>query len=143
MTRNPNCPRTRQTRFDDSALTQDRKRVTERKEHGDRPIQLFGIKAPRAVSGDFASPFATPGGKVFLAIDRFAIQTLCLTAKLADQLLFAERADELADSTTEIDPQAIFDYLYSHAIITLTPYHLQRHSIGYRQRIMSCSRMVA
>jgi len=75
---------------------------------------LFGTKAPEAVSGDFAIALREEG-KTFLAIDRFAIRTLCYR-QVGDQLHFAERADELADSTTEIDPQAIFDYLYSHAI---------------------------
>jgi len=114
MTRNPNCLVLGKPRFDDSALTQT---ATRDGAEGAwrQAIQLFGIKAPRAVSGDFAFALRDPGGKVFLAIDRFAIQTLCYR-QVGDQLLFAERADELADSTTEIDPQAIFDYLYSHAI---------------------------
>ena len=74
-----------------------------------------GVKAPLSVGGDFAIALREPDGKVFLAIDRFAIRTLCYRQS-GNQLLFAERADELADATTEIDPQAIFDYLYSHAI---------------------------
>ena len=36
--------------------------------------------------------------------------------QVGDQLLFAERADELADATVEIDPQAVFDYFYFHVI---------------------------
>jgi asparagine synthase (glutamine-hydrolysing) len=78
-------------------------------------FQLFGINAPDKVSGDFAVAFREPDGKVFLAIDRFAMRTLCYR-QAGNQLLFAERADELADSSTEIDPQAIFSYLYSHTI---------------------------
>lgn len=78
-------------------------------------FHLFGTKAPEQVSGDFAVALCKENGTVFLAVDRFAIRTLCYR-QVGDQLLFAERADELADSTTEIDPQAIFDYLYSHAI---------------------------
>ena len=50
-----------------------------------------------------------------LAVDRFAIQTLCYRV-VDGQLRFAERADTLADARTPIDPQAIFDYLYFHAI---------------------------
>ena len=77
-------------------------------------FQRSGSKAPEGVSGDFAVALREPTGRVFLAIDRFAMRTLCY-CQVGDQLRFAERADELADSNTEIDPQAIFDYLYSHA----------------------------
>ncbi len=50
-----------------------------------------------------------------LSVDRFAIHSLCY--RMVDgQLRFATRADELADANTEIDPQAIFDYLYFHVI---------------------------
>lgn len=78
-------------------------------------FQSSGSKAPTGVSGDFAVALREPNGRVFMAIDRFAMRTLCYR-QVGDQLHFAERADELADSTTEIDPQAIFDYLYTHAI---------------------------
>lgn len=78
-------------------------------------FQRVGSRAPEGVSGDFAVALREPNGRVFLAIDRFAMRTLCYR-QVGDQLHFAERADELADSTTEIDPQAIFDYLYTHAI---------------------------
>lgn len=78
-------------------------------------FQRYGSKAPAGASGDFAVALREPNGRVFLAIDRFAMRTLCYR-QVGDQLHFAERADELADSTTEIDPQAIFDYLYTHAI---------------------------
>jgi asparagine synthase (glutamine-hydrolysing) len=47
-------------------------------------------------------------------VDRFAMQTLRHT--MCDgQLQVAERADQLAQGA-EIDPQALFDYLYFHAI---------------------------
>jgi len=78
-------------------------------------FESFGTMAPVGVSGDFSVALRDLSGKVFLAIDRFAIRTLCYRQS-GDQLLFAERADELADSNTEIDPQAIFDYLYFHVI---------------------------
>lgn len=78
-------------------------------------FQRFGIKAPEQVSGDFSVALRESNGKVFIAVDRFAIRTLCYR-QVGNQLQFAERADQLADSTTEVDPQAIFDYLYSHAI---------------------------
>ena len=50
-----------------------------------------------------------------MAVDRFAIRTLCYRID-NNQLRFAARADELAEAGTEIDPQAIFDYLYFHII---------------------------
>ncbi|MFI5445922.1 asparagine synthetase B family protein [Polaromonas sp. UC242_47] len=50
-----------------------------------------------------------------LEVDRFGIHSLCYRVD-GGQLRFAARADELADANTGIDPQAIFDYLYFHAI---------------------------
>lgn len=50
-----------------------------------------------------------------LSVDRFAIHSMCYRV-VDGQLRFAARADELADASTEIDPQAIFDYLYFHVI---------------------------
>jgi asparagine synthase (glutamine-hydrolysing) len=72
-------------------------------------------KAAVGVTGDFAVGLRLPGGRSFLAVDRFAIRTLCYRVDNG-QLRFAARADELADAGTEIDPQAIFDYLYFHVI---------------------------
>ncbi len=72
-------------------------------------------QAAAGVTGDFAVGLRTPGGRTFLAVDRFAIRTLCYRL-LNGQLHFAPRADELADADTPIDPQAIFDYLYFHVI---------------------------
>jgi asparagine synthase (glutamine-hydrolysing) len=48
-------------------------------------------------------------------IDRFGIRTLCYRI-VGGALQVAERADALADPGHEIDAQAIFDYLYFHAI---------------------------
>ncbi|MDO9195016.1 MAG: asparagine synthase C-terminal domain-containing protein [Rhodoferax sp.] len=50
-----------------------------------------------------------------MAVDRFAIRSLCYRVS-GGQLRFAARADELADHGAEIDPQAIFDYLFFHVI---------------------------
>ena len=67
------------------------------------------------VTGDFAVGLREPNGRTVLAVDRFAIQTLCY--RMVDgKLRFAARADTLADADTPIDPQAIFDYLYFHVI---------------------------
>jgi asparagine synthase (glutamine-hydrolysing) len=71
--------------------------------------------AAAGVSGDFAVALREPGGRTFLAVDRFAIQTLCYRV-MDGQLQFAARADALADASADIDPQAIFDYLYFHVI---------------------------
>lgn len=101
-------------RFNDSSLADAAKR--EGVEAAWRKaFQRFGTKAPEQVSGDFSIAFHLPDNGAFLALDRFAIRSLCYR-QVGNQLLFAERADQLADSTTEIDPQAIFDYLYFHAI---------------------------
>ena len=74
-----------------------------------------GKDALREVSGDFSVGFFDTTGRGFLAVDRFAIRSLCYRV-IDGELRFAARADELADSTSEIDPQAIFDYLYFHVI---------------------------
>ena len=72
-------------------------------------------KAAAGVTGDFAVGLIDEQGRGFLAVDRFSIQPLCYRV-VDGQLRFAARADELADAGTEIDPQAIFDYLYFHVI---------------------------
>ncbi|HRZ59044.1 MAG TPA: asparagine synthase-related protein [Rubrivivax sp.] len=70
-----------------------------------------------AVGGDFAVGLTDAAGRGFLAVDRFAIRTLCWRV-IDGRLHFAERADALAalPSRAEIDPQAVFDYLYFHVI---------------------------
>ena len=80
-----------------------------------RLIGAGGKDAVRDVSGDFAVGFHDASGHGFLAVDRFAIRSLCYRV-VDGGLRFAARADELADSTSEIDPQAILDYLYFHVI---------------------------
>jgi len=73
------------------------------------------VGAAQGVNGDFAIGFEDPQGRVFLAVDRFAVQSLCYRV-VDGRLRFARRADELADAVPQIDAQAIFDYLYFHAI---------------------------
>ena len=68
-----------------------------------------------ALTGGFAIGASNAAGEAWLAVDRFAIQTICYRV-VNGRLRFAERADELVDLATEIDPQAIFDYLYFHCI---------------------------
>lgn len=77
-------------------------------------ISRKGVAALAGVAGDFAVGVEMEERTV-LAVDRFAIRTLCYRV-VDGELRFSERADDLADSGTEIDPQSIFDYLYSHAI---------------------------
>jgi asparagine synthase (glutamine-hydrolysing) len=78
-------------------------------------IGAGGKNSVKDVSGDFAVGFLDVAGHGFLAVDRFAIRSLCY--RVTDgEFSFAARADELADSTSEIDPQAILDYLYFHVI---------------------------
>lgn len=71
--------------------------------------------AAAGVAGDFAVGLQDPTGRTFLAVDRFAIRTMCYRI-VNGSLRFASRADELADREPEIDPQAIFDYLFFHSI---------------------------
>lgn len=74
-------------------------------------------KAAASTTGDFAVGLADDAGRSFLAVDRFAIRTLCYRV-IDGRLYFAERADTLAalEPRAAIDPQAIFDYLYFHVI---------------------------
>jgi asparagine synthase (glutamine-hydrolysing) len=67
-----------------------------------------------AARGEFAVGLRDARGRAFLAVDRFAAQTLCYTLR-DGKLLFAARADELANDA-DLDPQALFDYLYFHVI---------------------------
>ena len=80
-----------------------------------RLIGAGGKDALKEVSGDFSVGFFDSDGRGFLAVNRFAVRSLCYRV-VDGELRFAARADELADSTSEIDPQAIFDYLYFHVI---------------------------
>jgi asparagine synthase (glutamine-hydrolysing) len=70
-----------------------------------------------ATSGPFAVGVTDVLGRTFLAVDRFAIQTVCWRV-IDGRLHYAERADALAamHPRADIDPQALFDYLYFHVI---------------------------
>jgi asparagine synthase (glutamine-hydrolysing) len=52
---------------------------------------------------------------VFLAVDRFAIQTLCYHWD-GQTLAFSDRADCVAAGGKVLDAQAVFDYLFFHVI---------------------------
>ena len=72
-------------------------------------------EAARAAGGEFAVGFSDEAGRSFLAVDRFAVRSLCYRVD-GGRLRFAERADQLADAGSPLDPQALFDYLYFHVI---------------------------
>ena len=71
--------------------------------------------AAASVGGDFAVGLRQVDGSSFMAVDRFASQTLCYRI-VGKQLQYAERADQLAGPNPELEPQALFDYLYFHVI---------------------------
>jgi asparagine synthase (glutamine-hydrolysing) len=67
------------------------------------------------VGGDFAMARIDAMGHGLAVVDRFATRSLCWQVR-EGRLRVAVRADELADESTDIDPQAIYDYLYFHSI---------------------------
>jgi asparagine synthase (glutamine-hydrolysing) len=67
------------------------------------------------VQGDFALGIQLADGSTLLAVDRFAVQTLCWRMD-GGQLQFASRADELAGTSGSVENQALFDYMYLHTI---------------------------
>lgn len=78
-------------------------------------FERYGRNVTSRVSGDFAVALRTASGETFMAVDRFATHPLCWM-QLGNDVRFAARADELVGAGAEIDPQAVFDYLYFHVI---------------------------
>jgi asparagine synthase (glutamine-hydrolysing) len=80
---------------------------------------LLQVTDPAAALARVSGPFAMAGrdaqGRQWLAVDRFAQHSLCYRLD-GSTLRFATRADELAGEHPQIDPQAVFDYLYFHVI---------------------------
>ncbi len=76
----------------------------------DRPVAVTA-----AAKGHFAAAIAHADGRSVLAVDRFATQTLCYRDD-GHRLAFAQRANALASDRNDLDPQALYDYLYFHAI---------------------------
>lgn len=66
-----------------------------------------------AIDGSFAIAYRDRDGSDVLAIDRFAIETICFCVR-DGQLLSSPRADSFG--AYELQPQALFDYLFLHAI---------------------------
>lgn len=82
--------------------------------------QAYAARGPRCaaeVGGEFAVALDLPTGGQYLAVDRFAVHSLCY-ALHEGRLHFATRADVLARQLgiTAIDTQAVFDYLFHHCI---------------------------
>ena len=76
----------------------------------------YGTNAASHVRGGYAVVIADAGSKsVYLAVDRFAVQTLCYCID-GQALSFSDRADCVDGRGEELDPQAIFDYLFFHMI---------------------------
>ena len=70
----------------------------------------------RRTQGPFAVGLRSADGRrAVLAVDAFSERTACWRLR-EGALAFSDRADALADDTVDIDPQAIFDYLYFHCI---------------------------
>lgn len=67
-----------------------------------------------SLSGPFSLHLSDGLGRHLIAVDRFAIETLCFSSD-ATTLRSAGRADALG-SAADLDPQAVFDYLYFHCI---------------------------
>jgi asparagine synthase (glutamine-hydrolysing) len=76
-----------------------------------RTRDIAGVAAD--VDGPFAVALREPGGRVVLAVDRFATSSLCWRID-AGTLHFATRADALG--AKDLDPQALLDYLYFHVV---------------------------
>lgn len=82
--------------------------------------QAYAARGPACaaeVGGEYAVALALPGNATYLAVDRFAVHSLCYAVH-DGRLHFATRADELARllGIRELDTQAIFSYLFHHCI---------------------------
>ena len=76
----------------------------------------YGVNAVSRIRGGYALVVADAAHKsVFLAVDRFAIQTLCYCID-GQTLTFSDRADCVEGRGNDLDQQAIFDYLFFHMI---------------------------
>jgi asparagine synthase (glutamine-hydrolysing) len=87
-------------------------------ERWQRTVAALGPEeACRRVEGDFAVALKLPDGRVMMAVDRFAIRSLCWRVQ-GSELHVAARADSLAalPPRAGIHLQAVFNYLYFHVI---------------------------
>ncbi len=75
-----------------------------------------GDAAVAEVGGNWSVLIVAPTrGEALLAIDRFAIQTVCY-AQEGTRIAFAERADEVLARDRELSPQSLYHYLHFHMI---------------------------
>jgi len=89
-------------------------------ERGDEAAWLaafdrHGTDAPMHVTGDFSVAVRGSDDRTYLAVDRFAVRTLCYRIAGHD-VHCHERADALVGPTATHDAQALFNYLYFHVI---------------------------
>ena len=78
--------------------------------------KAHGREAPAHFGGGHAVAIADAARRTaFLAVDRFAIETLCYRLDQG-RLSFSDRADGVEGRGNELDAQALFDYLYFHVI---------------------------
>ena len=78
-------------------------------------FERYGRDVVHQVEGDFAICLEDARGRRFAAVDRFAVHPLCYRTD-RDGLHVGERADTVAGAEADLDPQAIFDYLFFHVI---------------------------
>ncbi|RZJ12906.1 MAG: asparagine synthase [Rubrivivax sp.] len=76
-----------------------------------------GAACAADVGGEFAVALTLPSGGSYLAVDRFAVHSLCYAVRNG-RLHYATRADMLARQLgiQALDPQAIYNYLFHHCI---------------------------
>ncbi len=86
--------------------------------------------------GPFAIAASDEQGRLHLAVDRFARETLCYTVR-GGRLLASRRADTLAASAKALSTQALFDYVFFHAIPSPSTVFegVNRLPPGYRARL--------
>lgn len=77
--------------------------------------QLASAHGLAGVGGDFAVSFTGDDGRRHLAVDRFAMQSICWRWQ-DGTLRFATDAGQLADPAAGLNLQALYDYLYFHVI---------------------------
>ena len=78
---------------------------------------------------------------VIAAVDRFGSRGLCFTSH-GGQLAFATRADEVPAASREIDPQAVYDYLYHHFIPAPQTIFRSVSRLGSADRLVATAREV-
>ncbi len=103
-------------RFEDSALDDVRAKRGVAAAWGEL-LARQGARAPASARGSYAvAAIELRSSRAILATDRFSVHPLCY-AREGSRLAFADRADGVPlTRPAELDPQAIYDYLYFHVI---------------------------